>query len=238
MEQITSRSLVLGKSCKRCGVYKPLEDFYDDKQNKDRRGSKCKPCMNEYVRERYLLTKEHRDAYRKRWKELNPGKDYQYQKICKLRKPEQYKAAMVQYNLKTRDKKKQYGKEYRMANADKIRARRKEMYKTNLSYRIANALRSRFRIALYAFRQQKRVSPVKYLGCSLDYFISYISNMFQHGMSWENYGCVWHLDHIRPLSSFNLEDQSQQEMAVHYKNIQPMFAIDNLRKGAKYELKG
>lgn len=236
MEQIAARSTVLGKSCKRCGVYKPLEDFYEDKQNKDRRGSKCRPCMNEYVRERYLATKEYRDAYRKRWKELNPGKDYQYQKTCKMRKPEQYKEAMIQYTIKSRERRKEYHKEYAKRNADIIRKKRKDRYKNNQSYRIANVLRSRFRMAIYAFRKKKLVSSVKHLGCSIDYFMTYISNMFQPGMSWDNYGSVWHIDHIRPLSSFNLEDPLQQEEAVHYKNLQPLFAIDNLRKGSKYEL--
>jgi hypothetical protein len=53
-------------------------------------------------------------------------------------------------------------------------------------------------------------------------------------MSWENYG-KWHIDHIRPLTSFNLSDENQQLKAGHYTNLQPLWASENVRKGAKYE---
>jgi hypothetical protein len=56
---------------------------------------------------------------------------------------------------------------------------------------------------------------------------------FQPGMSWQNWG-EWHLDHIRPLASFNLSDRTQFLQAVHFSNYQPLWAIDNLRKGASH----
>jgi hypothetical protein len=48
-------------------------------------------------------------------------------------------------------------------------------------------------------------------------------------MAWDG---EWHLDHKRPLVSFNLLDQAQAQAAVHYTNIQPLSATDNLKKGA------
>ena len=51
-------------------------------------------------------------------------------------------------------------------------------------------------------------------------------------MSWENHG-EWHLDHVIPLSYFDLNDELQRLAAWHYINFQPLWAADNLKKGGK-----
>jgi hypothetical protein len=52
-------------------------------------------------------------------------------------------------------------------------------------------------------------------------------------MTWENYGPVWHVDHIRPCASFDLTDPAQQRECFHFSNLQPLFAAENLAKGDK-----
>jgi hypothetical protein len=53
-------------------------------------------------------------------------------------------------------------------------------------------------------------------------------------MCWENYGRHgWHIDHIKPVSSFDLLSRQGQKAAFHYMNTQPLWAIDNLKKGTK-----
>ena len=64
---------------------------------------------------------------------------------------------------------------------------------------------------------------------------AYFESKFIAGMSWDNYG-KWHIDHIVPLSSFNLLDPEQVKVACHYTNLQPLWAKDNLKKGSKKEL--
>jgi HNH endonuclease. len=55
-------------------------------------------------------------------------------------------------------------------------------------------------------------------------------------MSWDNYGRDgWHIDHIRPCASFDLTDPEQQRQCFHYTNLQPLWAADNIRKGAKWQ---
>jgi hypothetical protein len=53
-------------------------------------------------------------------------------------------------------------------------------------------------------------------------------------MSWDNYGKYgWHIDHIKPCSSFDLSDRKQLLECFNYRNLQPLWALDNLKKGSK-----
>jgi len=73
------------------------------------------------------------------------------------------------------------------------------------------------------------------LGCDLKTWWKWLETRFVPGMTRENYGKVWHVDHIRPLKDFpNLvNDIEQQKIAFHYRNTQPLFPLDNLKKGSK-----
>ena len=48
-------------------------------------------------------------------------------------------------------------------------------------------------------------------------------------MTWDNYG-LWVIDHIIPLSSFDLTDRNQMLDAVRFKNLQPLWYEDNQSK--------
>jgi hypothetical protein len=72
------------------------------------------------------------------------------------------------------------------------------------------------------------------LGCDWDFLRKFLESKFLAGMSWENHG-DWHIDHIRPISWFDLSDSEQLKAAFHYANLQPLWKIDNLKKGNRYE---
>ena len=134
---------------------------------------------------------------------------------------------------------------YREKHSDLLRRRKADYYqrekkkstekamnrwRTDIRVRLASNLRSRIGSAI---RKQCKVgSAVGDLGCSIESFKEYISSKFQHGMSWENWG-EWHLDHVVPLISFDLTDREQFLKACHFTNYQPLWAVDNLRKGGR-----
>lgn len=103
---------------------------------------------------------------------------------------------------------------------------------TDVNYRLKRNLRSRLYQALTAVRAGKKVSAVKDLGCSVPELIKHLEARFKLGMTWDNYG-QWHVDHIRPLASFNLTDAEQQKAACHYNNLQPLWAAENISKGSR-----
>jgi len=110
--------------------------------------------------------------------------------------------------------------------------RRKKYLKENINFHIASALRIRLCSAIV--NSSKAGSAVSDLGCTIEFFKSYIEQLFQPGMSWDNWGLYgWHLDHIIPLSSINLSERGQFLKAAHYTNYQPLWALDNYKKGSK-----
>jgi hypothetical protein len=55
-------------------------------------------------------------------------------------------------------------------------------------------------------------------------------------MSWDNYG-KWHIDHKIPVTAFNFErvDDVDFKRCWSLKNLQPLWALDNIVKGNKVE---
>lgn len=107
-------------------------------------------------------------------------------------------------------------------------------YKQDLQFKIKCVLRARLRKALKD--NWKTGSAVKGLGCSVDEFKNYIESKFQPGMSWDNWSRDgWHLDHIKPLDSFDLSNEQELEKACHYTNLQPLWATENCTKSNKVE---
>jgi len=71
------------------------------------------------------------------------------------------------------------------------------------------------------------------LSCSISEFRIHLESKFTDGMTWENYGNVWEIDHIMPCSKFNLTDEKQQTICYHYTNLQPLLKAMNRWKKAK-----
>jgi hypothetical protein len=90
---------------------------------------------------------------------------------------------------------------------------------------------SRCRISkVIARKQMKKTSRTSMmLGCSYKELIAHLESKFKTGMTWENYG-EWHIDHIIPISSGKTIEEINS--LSKYTNLQPLWAEDNIRKGA------
>jgi hypothetical protein len=102
--------------------------------------------------------------------------------------------------------------------------------------RVVMQYRTRMTYALAQMRAGKVASTRKLIGCSERRLRRHLESMFQPGMSWENWGRVWHIDHIIPISAFNLREPRQQRACFQYTNLQPLFKRHNLMKGKKFSL--
>ena len=124
-------------------------------------------------------------------------------------------------------------KEFYQKNKEKIRIKnykyKVQRLKTDINFRISERLRNRLSLALKS--NQKSGSAVRDLGCTIPELKIHLENQFQKGMTWDNWSfCGWHIDHKVPLSLFDLEDREQFLKANHYTNLQPLWAVDNLKK--------
>jgi hypothetical protein len=128
-------------------------------------------------------------------------------------------------------------KYYAAAKESGQRARWDKKYRLGHSkdphFKLRKNLRERLRNALLG--RARKGSAVGDLGCSIQELKIHLEKLFLSGMSWENYG-EWHIDHIKPLSSYNLTVREQLLDACHYTNLQPLWATDNLRKSDKLTL--
>lgn len=144
-----------------------------------------------------------------------------------------WRALRCYYRNHTLNKRKAVLK-YRFQNGEKERIRRYNHMRRRKDHGFR--MRINLGIRLYAMLRRntsrKKTSVKSLLGCTLEELIKHIESKFQPGMSWENYGPVWHIDHIVPCAVFDLRDESQQRACFHFENLQPLFALDNIRKGA------
>lgn len=122
----------------------------------------------------------------------------------------------------------------------KIKDKQKKRYHTEINFKLKMSIRNRINKVLKAKGQKKIGSFVDNLGCSIDQLIEHLEKQFYTNpetgerMTWENHSQKgWHIDHIKPLSSFNLENDEEFKEACSYKNLQPLWWKENLSKGNK-----
>jgi hypothetical protein len=109
-------------------------------------------------------------------------------------------------------------------------------YRAKPEIKATLSLRSSIRAALRRGNARKTLLSATYLGCTIPECCDYIANKFLPGMTWDNWTTRgWHLDHIRPIASFDHTVEGWEFAANHYTNLQPLWATENLTKGAKWE---
>lgn len=183
--------------------------------------TKCRECSKREGRELYYKHREKRLQAKLSYAQEN--KD-----VIKTRNRNQYS--------KNKEKRIEYQKNYFRKNKDilrpKISARAIKKYHSDIHYKIKSNLSIRMR----KFFKKNGKRTIDFIGCSIDELKIHLESKFQNGMSWDNYGLYgWHVDHIRPCTSFDLSKKEEQEKCFHYTNLQPLWAIDNIKKSNKWE---
>lgn len=81
--------------------------------------------------------------------------------------------------------------------------------------------------------KNKQKSTMKYFSCDIELFVKWLKYCFNDSMTINNHGTYWHLDHVIPVSSFNLNNSDELYLCFHYLNYMPITATDNLIKNNK-----
>jgi len=178
------------------------------------------------------------------WKQRNPKKvkkserarlNKKYKDSVEFREKCIERSSITYYNL-TQEQRRQRSQNCRdrggVAYAEYMREYARERAEKNPHFRAAGALRSRVRGAIKSSGGSKAHKTIRLVGCTIESLCQHLEAQFAEGMSWDNHG-DWHIDHIIPCAAFDLTDESQQFKCFNYTNLQPLWASDNMSKGAR-----
>lgn len=205
----------------------------------DARRYKREYMERDYVKEREKLyrlrNKDKISLKNKRWelknKEIRKRKKLKYAKTENVM--EKNRINSLKWYYKNKERSMEYAKRWKKINLEWAKNRQrnylKKRRKTDMSFLMSDRIRGRFKGLLKSSSGRR---GIQLLGCTLDFFKIYIETKFLNGMNWENHG-DWHIDHIKPCASFDLTNDEEQKKCFYYTNLQPLWALDNLRKGSK-----
>lgn len=118
----------------------------------------------------------------------------------------------------------------RYKNSDKYKEYKKRKW-NDPQYKLRESLRNRTRLALQGQKKSKKTEQL--VGITFNDLKKYLESKFKKGMTWDNYGKYWHVDHIIPCAAFDLSKPEEQQKCFHYSNLQPLEAKKNFSKGAR-----
>ncbi len=226
-----------------CRLEKPLSEFSKSKKGKFGVESCCKSCRKVYTdinKIQFSLKDKVKYQKNKQKIKLRSKTNYENNKnnldFKQKRKDyrDQNKEKRIQYDKKRYEEKKvkikEQVKKYRLNNKENINNYFINRRNNDINFKITSNLRIRLWKVLKGINKSK--STLELLGCSIKQLKEYLESQFKEGMFWDNYG-LWHIDHKIPCASFDLSNPSEQRKCFNFKNLQPLWAIDNLRKGSK-----
>lgn len=183
--------------------------------------------------------KEKWNAYQREQYKKNPGAYVKYRKDYFEKNPEHVLKLRKASNLRRKDKIQKTNKEWYEKNKKSVIARgvqyEKDRKKRDPGYRSERLLRN---LIVEVIKYQGAIKSAKtkeLIGCDRQALVGWIESKFKDGMTWSNHGVNgWHIDHVRPCSTFDLSDPDQQRECFNYKNLQPMWGIENREKSNKW----
>lgn len=201
------------KRCPACDQTKHGLEFSVSIHAKDGRMTNCKACMSEK---------------QKLWRRNNPAGAAEKDKRRWSKLSDEEKALMTSRAVK-------WHGEHIVERRKSRLVRHKERTKTDRNYYWQHRVRTAVRLGLRGIR--KSASTEALLGCSFEALRRHLQSLWEPWMSWENYGRgdgQWSIDHIVPVSAFDLTDPEQQKLCFHYSNLRPLRHCDNRKKACVY----
>lgn len=233
------------KTCSNCGKDHSILYFPID-------SNQCNDCKNKKKRERMA---------KKRPQELKPSNENN--KICKYCKKEQSKDNFRHNRRKCLDCERKDGREFRRSehgkekskawvennrermkelqanhyqnNKEKIYAKYIERYHSDYFFKLKVNLKSRLHSGLKLKGKTKSSRTMEYINCTLDDLIEWFKFCFDEKMSLENHGEYWHIDHVIPIATFEMESDKDVESCFSWYNLMPLKGKENMGKKDKID---
>ena len=177
---------------------------------------------------------EKRKQYCQKYKTKHKKETTKYNKEYYLKYKEQEKIRQKEYYLEHKEERQKWGREYSYRN----RKRRNELVcyrkKVDIKFRLNHTLSTAILKALKDKKAGRRWE--KLVGYTVDDLKKHLEKQFTKKINWSNYGFYWHIDHIKPKSLFHYNSVKNKEFKECWslKNLQPLEAIENIKKSNHY----
>lgn len=202
------------KICIKCNVEKSIEEFRIRNKKTGNRRTECKSCLIAY-------NTQHR---------LNNIESYtEKSRLYHEKNKERNNIRCIEYRKNNYEKVIQKEKDYYKNNKDQILERKKLYYQNNKDdpqFKIKRNLRTRM---WSVFNQNvKTGSTIDDMGCSVEFLMDWFEFTFHNyklkgeNINWENSGSVWDIDHVIPLSKFNMDNKEEFLISAHWTNLFPL----------------
>lgn len=199
------------KECPGCGKTKNASLFCLDKRAATGLKSYCRECTSA----RYSA-----------WAQSNPEKLKSEQRL------EQSRRANERHRENNPDKVRESARRWIEKNREKVRARGRKSslaLRANPFYRVSKSISSRIRKTLNGEKNYRSTfEMLGYTACALR---AHLEAKFAVGMSWDNYGESWQIDHIRPCASFDQRENSIKDCWA-MSNLRPLLKSENASKNS------
>lgn len=120
--------------------------------------------------------------------------------------------------------------EWHQRNREKLNEKYNQRYRLDPEFRFKQLCTKRIQGAFRDKGMQKSNKTVSYLNSSISWLIGWLKFCFSLEMTMENHGEHWHMDHVIPVNTFNLNDPKQVELCFSWYNLSPLKASENLSK--------
>lgn len=196
---------------------KTREDWYDKNREK----------IREYHKQYRKRNKEKLALKEKEYIKANSNRSSARRKAYHMKNREQINAKQRAYyheKVKNSESRKIYNEKYNNI----VRQR----YHNDNNFKLKSALRRRIYDTIKRNPANSRSGlTIELLGCTIQEARLHIESLWQPGMSWDNHSNDgWHIDHIKPVNTFDPNDMEQMKQCFHYTNLRPLWRNDNITR--------
>jgi hypothetical protein len=194
------------KKCSKCDQVKSFDVFHIANEKPDGHMQHCKDCAYKLRKDYYDNGPIEQRIKSRQWKDDN-REQINFVENIRRKKPE-VKEKAAKYMRERANSHPRFKMRMRISNL---------MY-----YHLNNHGTSKFDISWETL-----------VGYNVDDLMKHLEAQFQEGMTWENYGPVWHVDHKVADALFEYTSFTDEAFKKCWslENLQPMFAIENIKKG-------
>lgn len=217
MYQLISKKQAIELGVTKYYTGKPCRRFHDSERFC--KGGECVKCRILRVTSEYFILNKRLKAREKYRENI-----------------ESIRAEKAEWRERNREKIKEYHKAWRDKNRDRVREQKSKRFKLRYHNDVEFKLECICREHLYRVLLKCEIdSKPKISRYSSRELMERLESTWTEGMSWDNYGYDgWHIDHIKPISVFIAEGETDPMVINGLENLQALWAFDNMSKGSRF----